>query len=220
MAGHTSATVSCGKKDKSRAIDAEKLWKGWILPATPADSWLAAGSTLYWKALTSENPDKTVESYRTQLRGIELTHDRPLLQMNGDVSSTAWASVTALKGALFLAALRKEMGSDEFLNFLNGFFDAHTTRTVTTAAFLNALDQKWKEPDDELVTTWLKRSGLPGAGNGPLYVARLSQEDLSNTVIVYGTLQKPVRTVTLRSGSKRSFWMHSKAAFHFCAITK
>jgi hypothetical protein len=164
------------------------LWKGWILPATPANSWLTAGSTLYWKALTSENPDKTVESYRTQLRGLELTHDRPLLQMNGDLSSTAWASVTALKGTLFLAALRKEMGSDELLNFLNGFFDAHTTRTVTTAELLNALDQKWKKPHDELVTTWLKRSGLPGAGNGPLYVARFRQEDLSNTVIVYGTV--------------------------------
>jgi hypothetical protein len=188
IAGHASTTTSPEKKQKPQSIDADKLWKGWIVPATTADTWLTAGSALYYKALTSENPDKTVESYRTQLRGLELTHDRPLLQMNGDLSSTAWASVTEFKGALFLAALRKEMGDDEFLHLMNKFFETHTTKTVTTAEFLNALEQTWTKPHDELVTTWLKRPGLPGAGNGPLYVARLSQEDLANTVIVYGTV--------------------------------
>jgi hypothetical protein len=188
IGGHASATTSAEKKDKPESIDAKKLWKGWIVPASPGDTWLTAGSTLYFEALTSENPDKTLESYRTQLRGLELTHDRPLLQMNGDLSSTAWASVTELKGALFLAALRKEMGSDEFLNLMNGFFDTHTTKTVTTAEFLNALDQKWKKAHDEFVAKWLKQPGLPGAENGPLYVARFSQEDLANAVIVYGTV--------------------------------
>jgi hypothetical protein len=188
IGGHASGATSPEKKDKPQPIDAKKVWKGWIVPATPGDTWLTAGSTLYFEALTSENPDKTLESYRTQLRGLELTHDRPLLQMNGDLSSTAWASVTELKGALFLAALRKEMGSDEFLNLMNGFFDTHTTKTVTTAEFLNALDQKWKKAHDEFVAKWLKQPGLPGAENGPLYVARFSQEDLANAVIVYGTV--------------------------------
>ena len=188
MADHPAPTEAPIKKDHPQRIDAKKLWKGWILPATPADTWLTAGSALYYEALTSENPDNSLESYRTQLRGLELRHDRPLSRMNGDLSSTAWANITELKGALFLATLRKEMGSEEFLNLMNGFFDAHTTHTVTTAEFLAAMDQKWKKRHDELVAKWLTEPGLPGAENGPLYVARLSQEDLANTIVVYGTV--------------------------------
>jgi len=188
MDSRAPAATSPEKKDKPQSIDTKKLWKGWIVPATPGDTWLTAGSALYYKALTSENPDEIVESYRTQLRGLELTHDRPLVRMDGDLSSTAWARVTELKGALFLAALRKEMGNDEFLNLMNGFFDTRTTQTVTTAEFLSALGQKWKKPHDEFVAKWVKQPGLPGAENGPLYVARLSQDDLANAVIVYGTV--------------------------------
>ncbi len=174
-------------KKKPESIDAKKLWKGWILPATPADAWLTAGSVAYYEALTSENPDEMLDSYRTQLRGLELTHDRPLSKMDGDLSSTAWASITDLKGALFLDAVRRQLGTEDFLNLMNVFFDTHTTKTVTTAEFLAALDQKWKKPHADFVTEWLNQPGLPGANTGPLYVARFSQDDLANAIIVYGT---------------------------------
>ncbi len=186
ISGHTAPQ----KKVKSESIDAKKLWKGWILPATPADTWLTAGSATYYEALTSEDPDETLESYRTELRGLQLTHDRPLSHMTGDLSSTAWATITDLKGALFLAALRNEIGTEAFLALMNSFFDAHTTKTVTTAEFLAALDQHWKNPHAELVFRWLNQTGLPGAENGPLYLARISQGDLANTVIVYGTVSE------------------------------
>lgn len=189
-AAHIASNTAPQKKVKPESIDAKKLWKGWILPATPADTWLTAGAATYYEALTSEDPDKTLDSYRTELRGLQLTHDRPLSQMNGDLSSTAWATITDLKGALFLAALRKEIGTETFLTMMNSFFDTHTTKTVSTAEFLAALDRAWKNPHAQFVSRWLNQPGLPGAENGPLYIARLTQQDLANAIIVYGTVSE------------------------------
>ena len=172
----------------SASSDDSKYWKGWLLPATPADLWLTSGSVAYYDALTSKDVQKTLDSYRTELRGMQLAQDRPLSQMNGDIRSMAWDRIAELKGALFLDALRQKMGDDRFYAFMNAFYSEHTTKTVTAAQFLESARQQGTKLDAELISDWLDKPGLPGAEKGPLYTADLSQQDLANAIIVYGTV--------------------------------
>ena len=185
----TNETKASGQQRGRHTSEADsKYWKGWLLPATPADLWLTAGSAEYYDALTSQDAQKTLDSFRAELRGIQLRNDRPLSQMNGDIRSMAWSRIAELKGALFLDALRKKMGDDKFDSFMNTFYSEHTTKTVTTAQFLDAARQQDSKLDNGMISAWLDKTGLPGDEKGPLYVAEFNQQDLANSIIVYGTV--------------------------------
>ncbi|HWF45965.1 MAG TPA: C45 family autoproteolytic acyltransferase/hydrolase [Bryobacteraceae bacterium] len=186
----TEDASASGQRHGRRSVAAadSKYWKGWLLPATRADLWLTAGSAAYYDALTSQDVQKTLESYRTRLRGLQLTQDRPLSQMNGDIRSMAWDEIARLKGALFLDALRQKMGDHRFDAAMNAFYSDHTTKTVTTAQFLEALKQDDAKLDGDMISAWLDKPGLPGAEKGPLYIAEFNQQDLANSIIVYGTV--------------------------------
>jgi hypothetical protein len=41
-------------------VKQHRLWKGWVLPASGADSWFVAGSARYYRVLESEGVDKTM----------------------------------------------------------------------------------------------------------------------------------------------------------------
>jgi hypothetical protein len=100
----------------------------------------------------------------------------------------AWDTIAELKGALFLDAVRQKMGDDRFYALMNGFYSAHSTKGVSTAQFLQAAGQSGTKLDQDMVSTWLDKPGLPGAEKGPLYIAELSQQDLADSIIVYGTV--------------------------------
>ena len=50
----------------------DRLWKGWVLPASDADTWFVAGSAAYYRVLESDDLEKAMEVERAGYRGLKL----------------------------------------------------------------------------------------------------------------------------------------------------
>jgi hypothetical protein len=142
-----------------------RLWKGWILPATDADTWFVAGSAAYKGVLQSKNVEEALESQRTSWRGLQLSPDSPANHFRREQT----------KGVLILDSLRRKMGDAAFLKLMCDFFAANTTKTVTAQSFLDQTGTKLEviEPPD-----------------GPVYLASDIWKKLASSVIVYGTMRE------------------------------
>ncbi len=144
---------------------ADKLWKGWILPASDADTWFVAGSAEYYRLLQSTDVDKAIDAQKIRYRGLKLSPDTPMNRFL--LEETA--------GTLFLDSLRHKMGDDRFLELMNRYFSANTTKTVTAQSFLDAAGAKYAAPDP---------------GDGPAYLPGDITRRLASAVIVYGTVRE------------------------------
>jgi hypothetical protein len=149
----------------------DRLWKGWIVPASEADTWFAAGSVAYLQALESANEEKdekavekAIKSRQVFYRGLKLSPDNAINRFHIEES----------KGVLFLDTLRRKMGDDAFLKLMADYFTANTTRTVTAQSFLDkaGVAFEFKEPED-----------------GPAYTVGDIGRRLASAVLVYGTLR-------------------------------
>ena len=140
----------------------EKLWKGWVLPASDADTWFVAGSAAYYRTLQSKDVHEAVEAERIRYRGLKLA---------GDVPDNHFR-IEEIKGVLFLDALRQKMGDDPFLKLMGDYFAANTTKTVSARSFLEMAKVSFDAADP---------------GDGPAYLAGDIHNRLANAVIVYGT---------------------------------
>lgn len=165
-----------------------RLWKGWILPASDADLWLTAGSAHYYDELSSQDKN-AANNDRAQYRSVAVVRDVPLSQIHGSTDDNIPPQIAWAKGALLLDALRKQMGDDRFYSLMDSFFDANTTKTVTTASFRAAADQAAGKSLDGFFHTWLDETGLPGDKGGPMYEAGSIFGRLGSAMIVYGTMQ-------------------------------
>jgi hypothetical protein len=175
-------TASRGRGRRGNA-DSTKYWSGWILPATPDDTWLSAGAAAYYQALQSET-DNQLARFRAGFHAASL----------GDNNEMHRFEQTSYKGALLIDALRHDMGDEKFYAFMKSFFEANTTKAVTAAQFREAAGAK----EQPLFDKWLGMQGLPDDKPGAIYVAgdlhRMSSR-LKHTMIVYGTV--------LEAGSNR-----------------
>jgi len=167
----------------------DRLWKGWILPASDADIWLSAGSAAYYRALSGADLEKRLEEFRADYRAAALEHDQPLARLRFDFRSDTWFRIAQAKGALALDALRRELGDDQFFAMMRDFFEANTTKSVTTAQFLAAAGEKGRP----VIEKWLSGPGLPDSGLPdqkpvPIYRASVMLRRAGSAVIVYGTV--------------------------------
>ncbi len=142
-----------------------RLWKGWILPATGADTWFVAGSAAYKSVLQSKDVEEALDSQRTGWRGLQLSPDSPANHFRREQT----------KGVLILDSLRRKRGDAAFLKLMCDFFAANTTKTVTAQSFLDQTGAKLEviEPPD-----------------GPAYLASDIWKKLASSVIVYGTMRE------------------------------
>ncbi len=142
----------------------DQLWKGWILPATDADTWFVAGSAAYYRLLQSPDVAKAMDAERIRYRGLKLAPDNTLNRFRLD----------EVRGVLFLDALRLKMHDEQFLKLMSGYFTANTTKTVTAQSFLDTASVSFE---------------LPDSGDGPAYLtADIGRSSLlPAAVIVYGT---------------------------------
>jgi hypothetical protein len=149
----------------NRAGFQDHLWKGWIVPASDADTWFAAGSVDYLDVLSSDDVDKAVKARQIAYRGLKLAADNPINRFRMEEA----------KGVLFLDGLRRKMGDDAFLKLMADYFTANTTATVTAQSFLDkaGVPFEFKEPE-----------------NGPAYLVGDIGRRLSSAVLVYGTLRE------------------------------
>jgi len=142
-----------------------RLWKGWVLPTSDADTWFVAGSARYRYALLAKDPEEALNAERATWRGLELSPDSPANHFHREQTM----------GLLFLDSLRLKMGDDAFLKLMSDYFAANTTTTVTAQSFLDKAGAR------------LNPIALP---EGPAYLASDIWGRLASVVIVYGTLRE------------------------------
>ncbi len=160
-AGHEPDNKPADPAEK--AAYEERLWKGWILPSTEADVWLAAGAAAYYRDLESDHPDQAMSVERATYRRLKLAATDP----------EASFLLERTKGALFLDSLRRRLGDDAFLQLMRDYFAANTTKTVTAQSFL-------------------EKAGAPftiDVEEGPAYVTTDVWSRLRSAIVVYGTLR-------------------------------
>ena len=160
-----------GKSDEKKPGEkkpdsyAERVWKGWVLPASDADTWFVAGASAYARVLRSEHVDQTMNVERAQYRGLKLIPQTAATRFH----------IEEGKGILFLDALRHKLGDDKFFALMKSFFDANTTKAVTAQSFLD-------------------KAGVPfdfaEPAAGPAYIASDINRWLDSAVLVYGTVKE------------------------------
>jgi hypothetical protein len=143
----------------------DRLWKGWVLPASEADTWFVAGSEQYYSELQSDNFDQAMETLRARYRRLKLEPETALTNFQ----------LQKAKGALFLDSLRRKLGDERFFHLMSDFFRANTTKPITAHDFLGKSGASFAEPD-------------PGAG--ATYVTSDIAHRLSTAVLVYGTVRE------------------------------
>ncbi|MBI4893203.1 MAG: hypothetical protein HY821_21445 [Acidobacteria bacterium] len=112
------AAVSKAEPKKSAVpkMAQEKLWKGWILPATEQEEWISLGAAAWYRIYSSQKPDETFEILVRRARESEVARKEALATLEFD-------------------AIRREMGDDAFAAMLRGFFERYTTKTIREADF-------------------------------------------------------------------------------------
>jgi hypothetical protein len=140
----------------------DRLWKGWVLPASDADNWFTAGSAYYYEDLQSKDLAKAMEAHWAAYRAASLAEPNPMQRF----------ALETHQGALFLDQLRRDMGEDKFFKLMTDFFAAHTTQTVTAQSFLDAAGVKFTMPADT---------------GGASYAATDIGGRLGSAILVYGT---------------------------------
>jgi len=159
----TAAKSDSSASEKNKVKYKDRLWKGWVLPASEADDWFTAGSAAYYRDLESSDLSKAMAAHWASYRYASVAEPNA---MNKFAEETH-------QGALFLDQLRRDLGDDRFFNLMRDFFSAHTTQPVTGQSFLDAAGVKFALPAD------------PG---GPLYLASDFSRHLATAMIVYGTV--------------------------------
>ena len=142
----------------------DRVWKGWVLPASDADVWFVAGAASYRRVLLSKDPEQAMDAMRATWRGLQLDPENPSTDFRREQT----------KGVLFLEGLRVQIGDDAFFKLMDGYFAANTTKTVTAQSFLDQAGVGLRPIDPP---------------DGPAYLASDIEDRMDSSVIVYGTLR-------------------------------
>jgi hypothetical protein len=161
MAATTPESKSVAREHTGDKI-AGATWKGWILPASDADTWLAAGSVAYYRALQSNDLAQTLDARRATYRRLKLEPDNPANRFRREET----------KGVLFLDSLRRRLGDDRFFALMSEFFAANAGATATAQSFLDkaGVPFDFSEPED-----------------GPAYLLNDIYRRVPTAILVYGT---------------------------------
>ena len=143
----------------------DRLWKGWVLPASGADTWFVAGSAGYYRILESDDVEDRLNAQRATYRRLKL----------GAQDARTRFQLDQARGVLFLDSLRRKMGDDAFLKLMREYFAANATKAVTAQSFLDKAGAKFEftEPAD-----------------GPAYLVSDISYRLASAAIVYGTVRE------------------------------
>ena len=178
------------KEKQEETSYTDRLWKGWILPASDSDLWLTMGSVAYYDALHSSSSLRSrLDAYRAKYRLASIENDTPLNALRADPASREWASIASHKGALVLDHLRQQMGDDKFFDFMKEWYTANTTKKVASAAFIAGANRAAGKSLNGFFKSWLQETGLPGGSgqDGPVFLANDIMSRLGSALIVYGT---------------------------------
>ena len=156
-------TVGSDFRGTPESFSPDRLWQGWVLPASDADIWFTSGSAAYYRDLESKDVGRAMSVRWAEYRSASTAPADPIQRFRMETA----------KGALFLDELRHEMGNERFFALMKDFFAAHTTQSVTVQSFLSAAGVQFKMPAD------------PG---GATYLASDIRRRLPSALLVYGTV--------------------------------
>jgi hypothetical protein len=160
------AAVSANKtwiEDPPHQVYSERLWRGWVLPASDADVWFSSGAAAYYEDLDAKDLTSAMAGHWAKYRALSSTALNPKQQFELETD----------KGVIFLDQLRRTIGNDQFFKLMSGFFASHKGQAVSAASFLEAAGTKFTVPSD------------PG---GPMYTINDLRDRLGSAILVYGTL--------------------------------
>ncbi|MBV9084107.1 MAG: hypothetical protein JOZ62_15635, partial [Acidobacteriaceae bacterium] len=146
-----------------RAEYKDRLWKGWVLPASHADIWFVAGSAKYYQILRSGEVDRAIDNENVMYRGLKLCPDDAIVRFRREET----------RGVLFLDSLRRKMGDEAFFKLMSEFFATNTTKAVTAQSFLERAGVAFNFTEPE---------------PGPVFLMDDITRRLNNAAIVYGTV--------------------------------
>jgi hypothetical protein len=155
-------TARTWMEDPPQQNYADRLWSGWVLPASDADIWFASGSSAYYDDLDSRNLPNAMAAHWAEYRALSIV---------GDPTPKQRFELETQKGVLFLDQLRRNIGDDRFFKLMADFFTAHKTQAVAAQSFLDAAGVSFAVPADK---------------GGGMYVASDIRERLSSAILVYG----------------------------------
>lgn len=189
-------------------------WHGTLLPASDADTWLAAAFADYERIVSHE------KALRYQLKHAKHGHDElakrvrertqldlfaprsrwlaaarragrdaPLTATQFDWRSNEWYDLAVGKGVLLLAALRDEMGDEPFLKLMDDFGRTHAGERASTAEFCAAAAKAAGQPLSDFFQHWLKDESPPVSQADHFWAIESYEPELDKTLIVYGTRQ-------------------------------
>ena len=149
--------------EKKPANYKDRLWKGWVLPASDADTWFTAGSAAYYQDLESKDLAKSMQAHWAGYRAASIADPNPMNRF----------ALETHKGALFLDDYRRWVGDDKFFKTMSDFYAAHATKPVTAQSFLDFAGAQFKLPEDH---------------GGAMYVASDIRGRFATAILVYGTV--------------------------------
>jgi hypothetical protein len=167
-AAASAQTAKTWIEQPPQQIYTERLWNGWVLPASDADIWLASGSAAYYDDLDSKDLHNAIGAHWAEYRTLSMVPDPTTKQR---------VELETQKGALFLDQLRRNMGDDRFFKLMANFVGAHKGQPVSAQAFLDAAGVSFALSPDT------------GANSGaPRYIASDIHDRLGSAMLVYGTM--------------------------------
>lgn len=189
-------------------------WHGTLLPASDADTWLAAAFADYERIVAHEkalgyqamHAKAGLDDFNRHIQErLELDlfaprsrwltavrragRDAPLAGTAFDWRHNEWYDIAAGKGVLLLAALRGEIGDEPFFSFMDNFGRGQAGQRTATAQFRAAAEKAAARSLSEFFDHWLAGDDLPVARGGHFWAIESYEAELDHTLIVYGTKQ-------------------------------
>ena len=207
-------------------------WHGTLLPASDADTWLAAAFADYEKVVAHEKAlgyqkkhEKHGEEHaRLVQERLELDlfaprsrwltavrrlgHDLSLSGTKFDWRSNEWYDIAAGKGVLLIAALRSELGDESFLKFMDQFGRAHAGEKTSAADFRTAAEKAAGKSLSSVFDRWMKAGADEALAAGHFWSVDSYEIEPEKALIVYGSkqdihLQREAATLLQRKIARR-----------------
>ena len=152
-------------------VNATKLWRQSVFPASDGDNWLASASAAYWRMLRDlpDRPEKAFEKLSDQLAELGnryqyvVAHEPDLAAVKAERSYERYGpyQIPRIKGTFALHQLRLALGTETFLAAMRAAHERFGNRTVGTKAFLDALSAGAGRDVSGIVRPWIEREGVP-----------------------------------------------------------
>jgi hypothetical protein len=147
------------------------LWRGTVLPASPAESWFVSGTARYWRILDGLGDDAVENATdmghslgNLSQRLAYLTSreaDLPAGEAHRAYDRYGPSQIPRIKGTFALHQLRLHLGESAFLEVMRSVHETYRGREATTAEILTVASEVAGHELAPVVRPWLERTGVP-----------------------------------------------------------